>query len=335
MILATAEAPTVFATAPRTMRAMVLASPGRFELHDVALPEPAADEVRVRLQGCGVCASNIPPFEGREWFKYPMEPGQLGHEGWGYIDAIGSDVKRFEVGDRVAFLSDHAYAEYDTTKVEKLLRLPETLANQPFPGEPLGCAMNIFNRAGIAAGQTVAVVGIGFLGAMLTRLAAQANACVIAIARRPFALDIARQMGAQHAIAMNDHWQIIGQVTQITGGRLCDVVLECVGKQWPLDLSAELTCERGRLVIAGYHQDGPRNCNLQLWNWRGLDVINAHERDPAIYLRGMQEAIDAIVAGCLDPTPLFTHTFPLEALGHALDMTRSRPDGFMKALIQM
>ena len=101
----------------------------------------------------------------------------------------------------------------------------------------------------------------------------------------------------------------------------CDVVVEAVGKQWPLDLSAELTRERGRLVVAGYHQDGPRQVNMQLWNWRGLDVINAHERDPQVYRSGMLAAADAVASGRLDPTPLFTHRFPLERLGERSDMT--------------
>jgi NADPH:quinone reductase len=106
-----------------------------------------------------------------------------------------------------------------------------------------------------------------------------------------------------------------------------------VGKQWPLDLAAELTAEGGRLVIAGYHQDGPRQVNMQLWNWRGFDVINAHERQQSVYIEGMKDAIDAVANGQLDPFPLFTHSFPLEELDTALDMTRDRPDGFMKATI--
>jgi threonine dehydrogenase-like Zn-dependent dehydrogenase len=194
--------------------------------------------------------------------------------------------------------------------------------------------MNIFRRSEIRRGQTVAVVGVGFLGALLTQLARDAGARVVAISRRPFSLDVARASGADETIEMDDHHRIIDRVRDLTGGRFCDVVVEAVGKQWPLDLSAELTRERGRLVIAGYHQDGPRQCNMQLWNWRGLDVINAHERDPAVYLRGMREAVDAVAGGRLDPSPLYTHTFPLDRLGDALDMTRDRPDGFLKALIR-
>ncbi len=74
---------------------------------------------------------------------------------------------------------------------------------------------------------------------------------------------------------------------------------------------------------------------MQLWNWRGLDVINAHERDPAVYARGVREAVEAVASGRIDPSPLYTGAYPLEALGEALDATRDRPDGFVKALVMM
>jgi threonine dehydrogenase-like Zn-dependent dehydrogenase len=322
-------------TSATTMRAAVITAPGQMEVREVPIPRPGAAEVRVKLEGCGVCASNIPPWEGREWFRYPFAPGQLGHEAWGRVDAVGTDVLHFNVGDRVAMLSEKAYAEYDVAPEDKVVKLPDSLGELPFPAEPLGCAMNIFKRSGIQAGQTVAILGIGFLGAILTRLASEANARVIAISRRPFSLTLAEQMGAAHVMPMDDHWQIIEKVRQLTGGTFCDVVVEAVGKQWPLDLGGELTRERGRLVVAGYHQDGLRNINMQLWNWRGLDVINAHERDPAIYLKGMQEAVQAVASGKIDPTPLYTHTYPLERLGEALNATKDRPDGFLKALVMM
>jgi threonine dehydrogenase-like Zn-dependent dehydrogenase len=329
--------------APSTMRAAVLVSPGRFEVRDdVPLPQPAAGQVRVRMEGCGVCASNIPPFEGREWFQYPMKPGQLGHEAWGIVDATADDATSLRVGDRVAMLSDHAYAQYDVADVTKIIKLPAALDGMPFPAEPLGCAMNIFARSNVRAGQTVAIIGIGFLGALLTQLCKNAGARVIAISRRPFSLDVAREAGADEAIPLDDHWQIINRVAALTDGSggydvkgFCDIVVEAVGKQWPLDLAAELCAVRGRLVIAGYHQDGQRQINMQLWNWRGLDVINAHERDPATYVAGMRAAADAVADGRLDPSPLYTHAFPLERLGEALTMTRDRPDGFLKALITM
>jgi threonine dehydrogenase-like Zn-dependent dehydrogenase len=265
--------------------------------------------------------------------KFPTEPGGLGHEGWGRIDAIGEGVRDLVVGDRVAALCYHSYAGYDVAEASAVVKLPGELDGLPFPGEPLGCAMNIFRRSEIEAGQTVAIVGIGFLGALLTQLAARASARVIAISRRPFSLELAKMMGAAETIPLDDHWQIIEKVKALTDGQLCERVVEAVGKQWPLDLAAELTRERGRLIIAGYHQDGPRQVNMQMWNWRGLDVINAHERDPAIYMRGIREAVEAVRSGRLDPGPLYTHSYALEELGTALDNTRDRPDGFVKAFV--
>jgi NADPH2:quinone reductase len=319
--------------AAKTMRAAVLTGPRRLSIENVPLPVPRANEVRVRLQGCGVCASNTPTWDGMPWSQYPTEPGGLGHEGWGVIDALGEAAAGLQVGDRVALISYHSYAEMDVAPAEGIVKLPSQVDGIAFPGEPLGCAMNIIARSQISAGETVAIVGIGFLGAMLTRLASNTGARVLAISRRPYSLQVASVMGAAEVIPMEDHYQIIDQVKSLTGGRLCDCVIEAVGKQWPLDLSAELVRERGRLIVAGYHQDGPRQVNMQLWNWKGLDVINAHEREMGAYTSGVRRAAEAVAGGFLDPAPLFTHRYRLEDLGFALDDTRDRPDAFMKALI--
>jgi threonine dehydrogenase-like Zn-dependent dehydrogenase len=319
--------------AAAAMRAVRLAGPRRAETVEVPLPEPGPGEVRVRLEGCGVCASNLVPWNGAPWMQYPTRPGGLGHEGWGVVDALGEGVDGLVPGQRVAALGDGAYAEQLVVPAAHVVPLPAALDGRPFPGEPLGCAMNIVRRSRISAGHTVAIVGIGFLGALLTRLAADAGARVIAISRRPFSLGVAEEMGAHVRVEMDDHGRILEQVRGLTGGRMCDRVIEAVGTQWPLDLAAELTRERGRLVVAGYHQDGPRQVNMQLWNWRGLDVVNAHERDPAVYLDGIRAAVDAVVSGRLDPDPLYTHVYPLDELDRALDAAHERPDGFLKALV--
>jgi threonine dehydrogenase-like Zn-dependent dehydrogenase len=315
------------------MRAAVLTAPGRIEIEHVPVPEPGPGQVRIRLQGCGVCASNLTPWEGPEWMSFPTKAGDLGHEGWGVIEAIGEGVTEIAPGDRVAALSYNSYAEFDIAAADAVVKLPAELREAPFPGEPLGCAFNIFRRADIQAGQTVAIVGIGFLGALLTRLATDAGARVIAISRRDESLQVARKMGAAETIQMDDHQQIIEQVKALTDGRFCERVIEAVGKQWPLDLAGEITAERGKLIVAGYHQDGPRQVNMWLWNWRGIDVINAHERDPKAYIAGIREAVEAIASGRLDPSSLYTHRYPLEQLGDALDATRDRPGNFIKAVV--
>jgi threonine dehydrogenase-like Zn-dependent dehydrogenase len=317
------------------MSAAVVTAPAEARVDKIPVPEPAADCVRVRLEGCGVCGSNLAPWEGRPWFQYPLAPGEPGHEGWGIVDAVGPRVSTVRPGDRVALISQRAFAEYDIAQEEAIVKLPPELNGKPFPGEALGCAMNIFKRSGIQARETVAIVGVGFLGALLAGLAAGAGARVIAISRRPFALEIAAHFGAQHTIPLNDPGPVIEQVKKMTQGAGCDCVIEAVGRQGPLDLASELTRERGRLVIAGYHQDGSRQVNMQLWNWRGLDVINAHERDPAIYADGVRAAAEAVTKGRLNPEPLYTDIFPLDRISDAFNAMKQRPQRFMKALVML
>lgn len=144
------------------MTAAVLTRPQTIELQTVQRPQVNADEIKIQVQGCGICSSSIPLWEGREWFSYPSEPGSPGHEGWGVVESIGEKIETVKPGDSVAFLSFHAYAEYDVANANAFVKLPQNLQGKPFPGEPLGCALNIFERSDIAAGDTVAIIGAGF-----------------------------------------------------------------------------------------------------------------------------------------------------------------------------
>lgn len=316
------------------MQAAVLEGPRQFELRELPVPEPASGQVRVRLESCGVCASSLPLWEGREWFEYPREPGAPGHEGCGVIEAVGEDADEALLGERVALLSYHAFASHDLVSAFDVVTLPTELEGRHFPGEAIGCAMNIFRRSEIKPGCTVAVVGCGFIGALLTQLAARSGARVVAFSRRAHSLEVAKDMGAVEAVATDDCEEAM-RVGCGSGRGLFDVVIECTGLQEPLDLASRCVRERGRLVIAGFHQDGPRQINLQDWNWRGIDVINAHEREVSMYLRGMREGVEAVASGQLDPDPLYTHRLPLERINEAFEAASERPEGFVKAIVTM
>src|SRR5436190_17510775 len=108
----------------QTMRAAVFTGAQRLHVASLALPDPGPHDVRIRLEGCGVCASNLPVWEGRPWFSYPLAPGAPGHEGWGRIDAVGRAVRGLAVGERVTVLSSHAYAAYDIAPAEAVVPLP-------------------------------------------------------------------------------------------------------------------------------------------------------------------------------------------------------------------
>jgi threonine dehydrogenase-like Zn-dependent dehydrogenase len=314
-------------------RAAVITAPRSAALTTVSCSPPAFGEIAVEVHGCGVCGSNTAVWEGRPWFSYPLAPGAPGHEAWGAVEAVGDGVEGVRPGDPVAVLSATGFTERVVAPAAEVVPLPAALAGVTFPGEALGCGFNIARRSGFRAGDTVAVIGIGFIGAIVTRLAAHAGARVIAVARRQSALDLARSLGAEEMVLMDDHRRIVDDVTQLTAGELCATVVEAVGAQWPLDLAGALTGVGGRLVVAGYHQDGTRTVDMQTWNWRGIDVINAHERDPQVVRNGVLEAAAAVTAGWFDPAPLYTHTFPLDHLGAAMDALIARPEGLVKGLV--
>jgi threonine dehydrogenase-like Zn-dependent dehydrogenase len=315
------------------MRAAVIDKPGSITVVDTDAPQPGPGQTQVRLSGTGLCGSNLPVWEGRPWFTYPLPPGAPGHEGWGHIERLGEGVTDLRVGEPVALVSERAFAESDMTDATKVVRIPHALAAQPFPAEAIACGVNVVRRAQIQPGQRVAVIGIGFLGAVIVALAARAGADVTAITRRRFALDIAAQLGAAHLITLGETWSTISEAKAANSGQECDVVIEVIGLQAPLDVATHLTATRGRLVIAGYHQDGSRQVDMQLWNWRGIDVINAHEREAAVYMAGMREATQLVESGVLPLDLLVTHVFPLEDAAEAFRHAVQRPNGFLKAAV--
>lgn len=269
------------------MLAASILAPGSARTALARAPEPRPGEVLVHVEGCGVCGSSLPYWEGREWFSYPGEAGAPGHEVWGRLDD----------GRRVAALCYRGYAQLDVAAEDTVVELPSDLDDLPFPGEALACAVNVVAAAGAA--ERVAVVGMGFLGTAVARILGAAA-------------EVRRDTAAEG---------------------LYDVVVEAAGTQEALDTASRLVADGGRLVIAGYHQDGRREIDLGNWNWRALEIVNAHERDPQAYVRGMRRAIELVLDGTLDLEKLVTHTFPLDRLDEAFELARTRPSGFLKAVV--
>lgn len=317
------------------VKTVQLSAPRHYSIQTQPQPKCAANEVTVRLEGCGVCASSIAVWEGRPWFEYPMTAGAPGHEGWGYITERGEAVRHIEIGQRVACLGGTAFAETMNIPADQIVALPDALHGIPFPGEAIGCAMNIFRRADIQAKQSVAIIGAGFLGLLLLQLAVSAGAEVYVFSRRASVRRLAREYGAQDTFDTEDWWGNAHQVMKLTDQRGCERVLEVTGMQFALDTATALISEYGKLIIAGFHQDGLRQINMQTWNWRGIDVINAHERDPQRYVQGIQDAVEATVEGRIRPQDLLTHSFTLEQLDEAFQMMIDRPDGFIKGWIRL
>ena len=210
-----------------TYQAVQAVGPGRLELTRKPIQEPGPDEVRVRVEACGVCHSDAATVEGQFPVDFPRVPG---HEVVGRIDALGSAVHGWTVGQRVGvgFLggscgycefcrcgdlvncknqgytgvhSDGGYAEVMIVKASGLVRIPDGLSS--VNAAPLLCAgLTTFNalRNAAKAGDLVAVLGLGGLGHLAVQYARQMGFEVVAIARGTDKAELAKQLGAHHYI---------------------------------------------------------------------------------------------------------------------------------------
>lgn len=317
----------------KTMKAAVITGPGNIEIKHVFIPEAKGNEIVFKVEGCGLCASHISIINGSSGLSFPLNAGAPGHEAWGTIVAIGDKVKRLRVGDKIVALSVNSFAEYDKVHASLAVKLPAEM--EGFPAEPIANAINIAKRANIRRNHIVAVIGLGFLGTLLVQLAKRKGAKVIALSKRESSLHMAGQLGADLCINLNHNTTSIADlVNNFTGGKFCDRVIEAYGQEEALNLAAELAADKGKIVIAGNHSDGLRKVNVSLWNKKSLDIINAHDTEPKVLIQGMKAAVQAVKNKMIVPDQLISHKFSFENLGEALATLSSRPDHFLKGIIQ-
>ncbi len=293
------------------VKAVCLEAPRSVSLLELEPPQPGPNQVLVKVLGCGVCGSDLNAWRGVPGISFPLSPGMPGHEVWGEL----AD------GTQVTGLMSGGYAEYCVANRDELLAVPERWRDRPLLGEPLACAMGVAKRAGWSSGQSLAVVGFGYLAALAVSLMAPAT--WVAFSRRTSARELALSLGASAAYDYSS-------VPESCWDSF-DVVIEAAGAQQTLDVATWLTTVRGRLVIAGYHADGARTVNMQSWNWKGLDVINAHERDPRVYMRNLWEALERLNK---DPAELITHEWSLRAAADAFTAAENHPEHYVKAIVR-
>ena len=213
-----------------TMKAVQISQPGgEWELVERVMPEPRPGHVRVKVEACGICHSDVFVKEGL-WpgLAYPRVPG---HEIAGHIDAVGDNVIAWRPGQRVGvgwhgghcfvcapcrrgdfamcvhrqvtgFDFDGGYAEYMIARAETLAAIPDALPAEE--AGPLMCAgvtvYNALRHSGARAGEVVAVHGIGGLGHLGVQYARQMGFETVAITRGHDKEALARQLGAHHYI---------------------------------------------------------------------------------------------------------------------------------------
>ncbi len=208
------------------MKVAQVPKPGAdFEVVERAIPEPGVRQVRIRVQACGICHSDVLTKEGK-WpgIQYPRVPG---HEVAGVIDELGADVSEWKKGQRVGvgwhgghdgtctacrhgdfrncrnlkipgISYDGGYQEYMLAPIEALAAMPESLG--PAEAAPLLCAgittFNALRHSGAMPGDLVAIAGMGGLGHLGVQFANKFGYNVVAIGRGSDDAALARKLGA-------------------------------------------------------------------------------------------------------------------------------------------
>ena len=268
------------------MRAVKLVGPGALRLEEAEVPRPGSGEVRVKIAGAGLCHSDLHVLHaGADW---PFFGGTVGHEGAGWVDAVGADVDGLAEGDPVIVMvlwscgscraciegrenacevngsrtmfpttpglgPDGAMAEYMLVKARYLEKLGDL---DPATAAPLADAaltpMHAINSARhrLTPGATVVVIGLGGLGHLgLQILAATTGARIIALDIDESKLAAAREHGADLVLKSDD--DAATRILDETGGYGADVVIDFVGVQPTVDLAAQVIAPEGLIRFVG------------------------------------------------------------------------------------
>jgi NADPH2:quinone reductase len=221
------------------------------------LGEPGRDEVRVRHAAVGL--NFIDVYERNGLYQMPL-PATPGKEAAGIIEAAGPGVKHVKVGDRVAYSSSGsgAYAEARVMPAERLVKIPDgiddsTAAAAMLKGLTAQALLRQVHR--VRKGDALLIhAAAGGVGSILVQWARHLGATVIAVVGSAAKADIARELGAQHALLTDDDW--VGQAKAITGGRGVAVAYDSVGKDTFMR-SLDTLRTRGLMVSYGNASGAP------------------------------------------------------------------------------
>ncbi len=334
------------------MHAVTFQAPGEVALEQKPDPElQAADDAIVRIEATGICGSDLHIYHGR----VPVERGfTIGHEFTGTVLAVGADVERVAVGDRVlgcfhtacatcisCVRGDYHRCERGQTfghganlgdlqgaQAEQLLvpRANLTLRKVPdgmsadvalFAGDVMGTGYHAVTHAGVRAGDTVAVLGLGPVGLCAVQSARAAGAAqVFAIDTVAQRLEMAEQFGAT---ALHLSEQDPKRAIRAATGRGVDITVDAVGDPGPLALAISLTRDAGTVSGIGAYA-GKAEIPLGLAWLKGLTL----RLGLANVIAHVDRVLALMQAGILDPSPLVTHHMPLADAAEAYRLYDAR-----------
>lgn len=268
------------------MKTVRLEAIGKIFVRDVEKPVAGTEDLLVRVEACGICGTDRHLLKG----EFPCTPPvTLGHEFCGIIEAMGSGVSGFAIGQRITgnpnihcgrcdqcqanrvnlcrnlqaigIHRDGGFADYVIVPQKQAYRLPVTLS--PLHGafcEPLACCLHGIDMAQIKTGSSVIVLGGGVIGLLTVQLARLAGAAsVVLVTRQASKRGLAEELGATASIDPNAG-DLIAAITGpngiLPGG--ADVVFECAGVTETVEQSVRLARSGGTVIILGVMPQGAK-----------------------------------------------------------------------------
>jgi threonine dehydrogenase-like Zn-dependent dehydrogenase len=335
-----------------TMKAAVFEKVGVIKVKEVPIPEIGDNDVLIKVKLTGICGTDWSIYNG--WYsadKLPMIPG---HEFSGTIAKLGKNAKGLKVGARVTadinmgcgtcfycirgekllcdsftqlgIHTDGTFAEYVKAPAAQVHILPENLSFEAGAFiEPVSCVIHAAKAMDARLGSSVAIIGCG-LGVLHARMAVlRACAPVIIFGNNRKRLQIAKDMGADYAIHIDDVTDPVAEVMKLTGGRGADYVIEAVGSVKTYEQAFAMLRRGGKLSafgIAGEHDE---------MKVRPFEFVLGEKKvtgSCAGVGADWPDAMTLISNGRIDPKPLFSMKVPLEDLDWALHELRKDPSLF-------
>lgn len=325
------------------MKQLVMAGPKKSKVIEVEIPKINDNQLLVKVLYTGMCHSEYYPW------SVAKEGTTFGHEAVGVVVDKGRNVTGFKIGDRVTGLGGGGYKEYIVMDSHKVFVVPDNVKTEDAVAEPLGCMMSVAERVDTGkVGDTIVVVGTGYMGlGMVSLFKARGYERVIAVDKREIALENALRYGADevylpHELPANFklNWQTWNKPDLTRDGHKTDIfhtgfqnVVEFTGTQEGLNLAGEMVCAHGNLGIAGYHNDGPRTVDFQLWNLKAMNMFNCHERRIEYEATLCKRGVNLISQGLWKFTGASNHIYTLEEFDKANEDMASHTDNFIKGLV--
>ncbi|HET7680087.1 MAG TPA: quinone oxidoreductase [Xanthobacteraceae bacterium] len=224
---------------------------------DIEVGAPGAGQIRVKHRACGV--NFIDTYFRTGLYPAPQMPFIPGNEAAGEVAAVGEGVKDFKAGDRVAYVVTHGnYSAERVLPAERAVKLPEAISYEQAAGMMLkGMTARYLLRSvyKVEKGTTLLMhAAAGGVGTIICQWASSLGATVIGTAGSKEKAELAKASGCQHVILYREE-DFVARVKEITGGKLCDVVYDGVGKD---TFPGSLDCLRPRGMFATFgNASGP------------------------------------------------------------------------------